>query len=187
MRITDLGAALLAAAERDEPQHGDVDLIVLDRDDSLAYPKLVARLHDVGEGLLVDPYLEVSALHTLLTSTRLARVLVLDNGRNGSKLAALTTHLTSTRLPREIEVRSSAELHDRVVVSAEGEVLTIGSSINGLNKHTTALVQVPAPGAATMRDYYERLWSDATPLGASPPDENSDDAGDDLGQASPRE
>lgn len=186
VRITELGGALLAAAERDEPQQGDVDLIVLDRDDPLAYPKLVARLHDVGEGLLVDPYLEVSALHTLLTSTRLARFLVLDNGRNGSKLAALTTHLASTRLPREVEVRSSAELHDRVIVSAEGEILTIGSSINGLHKHTTALVQVPAPGAATMKDYYERLWSTSTPLGASRTDEDSEDDGG-LGHPSPRE
>lgn len=187
VRTTELGAALLTAAEQDEPQLGDVDLIVLDRDDPLAYPKLVARLHDVGEGLLVDPYLEVSALHTLLTSTRLTRFLVLENDRNGSKLAALTTLLASTRLPREIKVRSSAELHDRVIVSAEGEVLTIGSSINGLHKHTTALVQVPTPGAATMKEYYERLWSTATPLGASPTDEDSDDADGDLGHTSPRE
>lgn len=187
VRITDLGTALLAAAERDEPQQGDVDLIVLDRDDPLAYPKLVARLHDVGEGLLVDPYLEVSALHTLPASTRLTRFLVLDNGRNGSKLAALTTHLASSRLPREIEVRSSTELHDRVILSAEGEVLTIGSSINGLHKHTTALVQVPAPGAATIKEYYERLWSAAIPLGASPAGEDSDGADGDLRHPSPRE
>lgn len=187
VRMTELGDSLLAAAERDEPQYGDVDLVVLDRDDPLAYPKLVARLHDVGEGLLVDPYLEVSALHTLLTSTRLARVLVLDNGRNGSKLAALTTLLASTRLPRKIEVRSSPDLHDRVIVSAEGEVLTIGSSINGLHKHTTALVQVPAPGAATMKNYYERLWSAATPLGASPTDEDTDDANAELGHPPQRE
>lgn len=173
IQVTELGDALLRALERHNQDDPEVGLVVLDREDPLAYPRLVGRLHEAGAGLLVDPYLEVDALHHVVVSTRLSRLLVLDNGRNGSRLGAITTYLGG-RLTRPIQVRSSPDLHDRVVISEDAEVLTIGSSLNGLHKHTTMIVPVPSAGAPALVEYYDNLWKEARSLGEAHDEEQTD-------------
>lgn len=177
VRLSDLGRALLTSAESNAGDEGGVGLVVLDRDDPLSYPRLVARLNDVGDGLLVDPYLEVAALHNIVISTQIERVMIGGGPRNRNRVGAISTYLGGA-LDRPIEVRTSEELHDRVAISTAGEVLTIGSSINGLNKHTTMIVPVPSVGAQALVSYYDDLWEKGVklPVSAYDPSASTDGA-----------
>lgn len=163
VRLSDLGRALLTSAQNSVDDEGGVGLVILDRDDPLSYPRLVARLNDVGDGLLVDPYLELSDLHNIVVSTQIERVMIGSGPRNQKRVVGISTYLASVP-HRPIEVRTSEELHDRVAISTAGEVLTIGTSINGLSKHTTMIAPVPSVGARALVNYYDELWERATEL-----------------------
>lgn len=66
LRLTNLGRALIRDVEMDMENDEDVSVVVLGREDPLAYPTLVGQLAASGEGLLVDPYLKLPDLHTIV-------------------------------------------------------------------------------------------------------------------------
>ena len=168
LRLTDLGRALLRDAETDKESHDDVSVVVLGRDDPLAYPVLVGQLAAAGTGLLVDPYLKLADLHTIVVSTQLTRLLVSGKTNNRSVIASMKAYLGSRVLARRIEVRSSTELHDRIIIADDGDVLTIGTSLNGVGRTTTVMTPIPPPARESLRREYERLWSEATLVGPEP-------------------
>lgn len=57
LRLTDLGRALLRDVETEDEHEADVSVVVLGRDDPLAYPTLIGQFATAGHGLLVDPIL----------------------------------------------------------------------------------------------------------------------------------
>lgn len=179
LQLTDLGRALLRDAEREATPQEEVGVVVLEAGDSLAYPVLIGQFAAAGEGLLVDPYLKLADLNGIVVSTRLTRVLVSapkNHRGQEAELAAMATHLNSASLSRHVEVRSSTDLHDRVLLANEGDVMTLGTSLNGVGRKTTVFTPVPSPAREALRMEYERLWSEATLVGPSPTD--SDDIGD---------
>ncbi|EFG78674.1 hypothetical protein HMPREF0591_1405 [Mycobacterium parascrofulaceum ATCC BAA-614] len=126
-------------------------------------------LANVGAGLLIDPYFDVEILHRLLLSAGITSVLVLaGRGKIKNKnLPAIETHF-SGRLPRNnIEVRKTIDLHDRYVIPDEGgEVLMLGTSLNGVTKKNTALISLPELAAkAATRDAHELIWDEAELVG----------------------
>lgn len=167
LRITDLGLALLQDREREGPAETDVT-VVLAKDDPIAYAKLMGSISKVGAGLLIDPYLDVEILHRLLLSTGITRVLVFADRSNikNKNLPAIETHLSGI-LPRgNIEVRKTTDLHDRYVIADEdGEVLMLGTSLNGVTKKNTALISLPEPAAKATRDAHEKIWDNAELVG----------------------
>lgn len=172
LRLSDLGHALLQAAETDEDVAEAHSLVVLGRDDPLAYPTLIGLIANAGAALFVDPYLKLPDLDTLLVNTQVSRILIAAKKNNQSVIASMRTHLTSAGLPRRVEVRASADLHDRVIVADDGEVFTIGTSLNGVARTTTVFSPVPRPASVSLREEYERLWDQADLVG---PSENAAD------------
>jgi hypothetical protein len=158
----------------------DVSVVVLESNDPLAYPLLVGQLAEAGEGLLVDPYLKLDSLHRIVVSTRLTRLLVSGKPGNRAEVAAMQTYLDSLSLPRHIEVRSSTELHDRYVLADDGDVLTLGTSLNGVGRTTTVLMPMPSEARETMRVTYERIWDNGSLVGPQPVE--ADDEDDDADQ-----
>ena len=165
LRLTNLGSALLRDAERDSTQDEDVSVVLLGRDDPLAYPTLVGQLVQAGPGLLVDPYLELSHLHRIVMSTQLTRVLVSGHGRRQREVEPMRTYLESPSLSRHVEVRASTALHDRVLLSDSGDVVTLGTSLNGVGRKTTVLAPIPSPARDSLRREYEDLWREAEIVG----------------------
>lgn len=106
LQITSLGRALLREAEIGESDDEQVSVVVLERDDVLAYPKLVGRLAALGDGLLVDPYLRLEHLHHLVISTQLTRLLVgkpkPQDRRRREDLASMGIYLGSRDLARKM-------------------------------------------------------------------------------------
>jgi len=167
LRLSDLGQALLQDAERGETEQEDVSVVVLGREDPLAYAQVMGQFAAAGAGLLVDPYLKLNDLHTILLSTRLTRLLV-SGKHNEREIGALRTYLASGSLSRRIEVRSSMKLHDRVLLADEGDVLTIGTSLNGVGRTTTVMTPIPTPAREALAEEYARLWEEADLVGPEP-------------------
>lgn len=178
LRLTKLGHALLRDRERENTDSEDVSVVVLKADDPLAYPQLVGQLANVGEGLLVDPYLKLNDLHRIVVSTGLTRLLVTGVRNNQRELAAMQTYLDSPSLSRDIEVRCSMELHDRLLIADDEEepILTLGTSLNGVGRKLTVLSPVPSSEHSTLRDAYETIWENAELVGPEyDEDEDLDD------------
>lgn len=186
LRLTELGRALLHDHGKDAVTQPDVSVVVLESNDPLAYPLLVGQLAEAGEGLLVDPYLKLDNLHRIVTSTRLTRLLVTSK-RNDPEIAAMRTYLDSPSLARHVEVRSSTELHDRYLLSDDGVVLTLGTSLNGVGRTTTVLMPIPTEALATVRETYERIWENGLLVGpqlkdAERSDESETENGDEAAE-----
>ncbi|MDS1116385.1 hypothetical protein RD149_21815 [Gordonia westfalica] len=178
LRLTKLGHALLRDRERESADSEDVSVVVLQVDDPLAYPQLVGQLANAGEGLLVDPYLKLADLNRIVVSTSLTRLLVTGVKSNQSEIAAMQTYLDSPSLSRHVEVRSSMELHDRLLIADDEEepILTLGTSLNGVGRKLTVLSPVPSSEHSTLRDAYETIWENAELVG---PEYDEDEALDD--------
>ncbi|NMR29114.1 hypothetical protein [Crystallibacter degradans] len=168
LRLTDLSRALLRDVETDDDADEDVSVVLLGKEDPLAYPTLVGQLAAAGPGLLVDPYLKLADVHTIVVSTQLTRLLVSGKRNNQSVVSSMQAYLDSPSLGRQVEVRSSAELHDRVLLADDADVLTLGTSLNGVGRTTTVLTPIPSPARESLRDEYERIWTEATLVGPPP-------------------
>lgn len=176
LRLTDLGAALLRDYQTADDTDEGVSVVVLGREDPLAYPILVGQIAAAGPGLLVDPYLKLPDLHMIVVSTQLTRLLVSGKPANSAVVSSMQAYLDSPSLGRRVEVRASTELHDRVVVADDGDLLTLGTSLNGVGRTTTVMTPIPSPAREALRDDYERVWTNASLVG--PPPEQLEQEGD---------
>jgi len=175
LRLTELGRALLRDAESGDESEEDVSVVVLGREDPLAYPILVGQLAAAGPGLLVDPYLKLADLHTILVSTQLTRLLVSGKTNNRGEVGAMQAYLGKGSLSRRVEVRSSTGLHDRVLIADDGDVITVGTSLNSVGRTTTVMSPLPSPARESLRDEFERAWADATLVGPEPNGDTEED------------
>lgn len=161
LSLTRLGAALLKDADSGVM---DVQTVVFGRDDPLAYPNLIAELTKTGADLLVDPYLDVASLHTVLEHTPVGRILVGDKLREGqlSALRVFWQGLGDT----QVVIRLGTDLHDRVVLGRDGAVWAIGASLNTVAKGKSSTIMTPVlrEGAEALRRAYEDHWKEAKPL-----------------------
>lgn len=144
-KLTDLGQALLRAADTEDQSQSQV--VVLDNENPLAYASLVAELSDVGDALLIDPYLDVEHLIDLEKYTGINRTLI-SARHSESKRGTRIKMLQEKRSDDGIEVRVADELHDRIVVSEDGKVWTLGMSLNGVTQQKSITVLTPLPDRA---------------------------------------
>lgn len=182
LRLSDVGRALLRDCEQESTIREDVSVVVFEVEDPLAYPLLVGQLANAGNGLLVDPYLKLDDLHRIVVSTNLTRLLISGVRQNQREVAAMQTYLDSPSLARPVEVRSSTELHDRVLIATDGSVLTLGTSLNGVGRKLTVLSPIPPNQNGVFRDTYEKIWDNATLVGPQPVEDEHDagEAGDEV-------
>ena len=168
LRLTKLGEALLRHAATGTTTHRNTEVVVFNKNDPLAYPQLIGFLAEKGPGLLIDPYLKLKDIETLITHTHLTRLLVSGKksgrGSNDSILAQVQIYGDTEGFSRRVEIRSSTELHDRAVITDEGEIYTIGTSLNGIGRTATTMVTMPSSVRDSLKQEYEQLWEDGTPI-----------------------
>lgn len=162
-RLSDLGRALLRAADTEDQAQGQV--VVLDNDSPLAYASLIGELSDIGDALLIDPYLELDHLLDLENHTGITRVLI-STKHSTSKRGAQLKLFQEKRSDDGIEIKVADELHDRVIVAEGGEVWTLGMSLNGVSKQKsiTVLTPLPAKGGEPVAEWANERWQQAFPL-----------------------
>ena len=162
--LTTLGRALLRASLRQQETQTSSDVVVLDREDPLAYAMLIGRLASFGAATLVDPYLRLEQLHDLVTQTQLARVLISKQYKDSRDVrAGMAIYLGGAS--REIQVRCSSDpdVHDRMVLTAEGGVHLLGHSLNGIDSGvaSTLLIELPSAAAAGQAAKVDQWWKAA--------------------------
>jgi hypothetical protein len=158
--LTELGSAVLRGADEQEIETELPLRIVLDPDDPMSYAKLIGRIADVGDALLVDPFFGLDQLLVILQSTSVTRVLVGPKTKTGTLAAALG----SMTLPRSFAIRVSGEVHDRFIIPKDGPVDALGTSLNGVGRKFTVMATLDPPVADTIRSKHEELWQAAKPV-----------------------
>lgn len=181
--ITALGQALLEDAEEKVSEALTSATVVLGSDDALSYAALMSELAAAGAGLLVDPYVRREQLTHVVADTSLTRLLVSRKIREDG-LAAMRSFLGYVPDARGLEVRvaSEAAAHDRYLMNEDGEVFTIGSSLNMVASRSATTVFTPVPRGSL--DVFTKLledhWATAEPLrpDRTTTDTPSEEAGD---------
>ncbi|QDQ12822.1 hypothetical protein [Streptomyces spectabilis] len=175
VRLTKVGGAVLAASgiasSQIDAQDPEVADVALDPQDPLVYVQLTRRLQKAGQGLLVDAYFKAQSIGWLIESTNLRRVLISSRHRSSEQdRQQIAVALATVPNGSDLEVRHTGDraLHDRCVVGATGEVQLLGSSVNGVGKHLTAVITPSDDIAAVYRTKYEGLWQKATVVAPQP-------------------
>jgi hypothetical protein len=161
--VTDLGRAVLAALDEGSAEEEIPTTLVLDQGDPVAKGRLVGEIARAGECALVDPYFSVEDLLTILQDTGVSRVLT--GSSDQPKLAALRQALGDITLNRPFEIRLSDAFHDRFVIPTDGDVLQVGTSLTGVGRRLSVMVNMGDDAAArAVRTAFEDSWSNAESL-----------------------
>lgn len=171
LKLTKIGAALLSSANNDDSSKVEtVPVEVVGRmTDPFVYAELLAHIDDVGDSMVIDPYLNPADLLVLLKLSGTRRFLTLDRGAAGLQKQKRKDQLQIAIGARpDLELRFAAskdskELHDRLVIPQKGgEALTFGTSLGG-----TQLTVVTRLGAGTtnaLREHYAPVWENGIPV-----------------------
>lgn len=177
--LTDLGRALLRADAAD--LSSSTEVTILGGDDPLAWSSVVGTIAEVGECLIVDPYLQIDQLLAIAQHTSATRVLMRRPDKD-TKLVPWRICMASPDIQVTMRVASPSLLHDRFIVG-ETEVWTLGCSLNGVGRKPTTLVPLTGPVADQIRSIAEGWWEASEPIGDPPEpaptgEENRDPGGD---------
>jgi len=167
VHLTNVGRVLLEGLEAEAPLEvpdSSVADVVLEPTDPLAWVSLTRVVANARAGLLVDAYFKAEYLPWLIEGTSMRRVLVSSRHPKASQdLTAMAVALATVPNADQVEVRStnSAELHDRCIIGADGNLKLLGSSINGVGRNLTAVITPDPEAMRVYRDRYEKLWASA--------------------------
>lgn len=168
IRTTGLGDAMYRHLERASGEE-DVPIgVVLDQGDELATARVVQQLAGLGRCSLVDSYFSIESLQQIVESTEVDAVLM--GTRDKSKLAGIETALATVPFPRSFEVRKSDVFHDRFVIPESGPIWLLGTSLTGLAKRLSVMVQLDdAIVAGSIRSQFSAAWDTAVVVGRAEP------------------
>jgi len=165
VRITQLGRAVLRAVEH---QQRDVQLpteVTLGPDEPFDYGRVLARIAEQRDALLVDPFLQTDQLVDIVHRTAVTRVLVGSDRQYDAERRGLAEALSRTiGLDRPFYVGVSSELHDRYVIPPSGPVGFLATSLSRGGERIAVMGTIEPPVADSIRRTYEDVWSRATPL-----------------------
>jgi len=159
VRLTRLGQMILRAADEKESLANQTGDIVLAAGDEWATTDVLRMVKQAGPCLLVDPYCREPQLNDLVRHTDTTRVLVGPTVES----EAFDLTLGVVKSPRNLEIRVSANIHDRHVIPDVGQVLALGMSLNGLGStKASIIVHLGDDISAAVRQIHEELWTSAT-------------------------
>lgn len=159
--VTLLGHALLRAEALVDSGDEESAVMVLTAEDDLAYGRVLGLIAECGDAFIVDGYLDAAELVHLLKDSNAARFLVSTKLGSG-RLAQLAIQIRTTPSNEEGVVRElrKANFHDRYLIG-DHKVYGLGSSLNGVGKSMTTLIEMPETAAQLIRDQVESLWDSA--------------------------
>lgn len=183
--LTSLGTALL---RQDTDRAMDSVITVLGGEDPLAWGDLVGTISEIGECLIVDPYLKSDQFLDIVKFTGTTRV-VLTRPQRPKELVWWQLNQAMSDTGVEIRLAEPGALHDRFILGETG-AYQLGCSLNGVGRKPTTLIPLHGVVADEIQRLAEGWWEAATPVGDPPAteDEQVDDAGpEDQAPAPPSE
>lgn len=161
--LTALGLALLRA---DTDQSAASEVTVLDGEDPLAWGALVGTIAEIGECLIVDPYLKAEQFLDIAKFTGTTRV-ILRRPAKERELVSWRIHQALPDVSVDIRIVDPQLIHDRYIVG-ENAVYGLGCSLSGVGRKPTTLVPMTGPVADHIRSIVEGWWEVAEPVGDPP-------------------
>lgn len=161
--VTLLGQALLDA-DIDDAQYEDSSVIVLAKENELAYAKVLGTIGGCGDAFVVDAYLSAEALSHILAHTNATRFLV-NHKYQANKATELSVLVTVAQPNDDGVVRElrRADFHDRYLIG-EDKTYGLTASLNGVGKSMALLMEMPDTAARAIRAEVEELWNDGEVL-----------------------
>lgn len=161
--LSDLGRAMLR--ELDARQRRAVleppRAFVLKAGDPFALSELIAEIGELGPAALLDPYLDVPSLRSVVEGAPDVRRIL--TGAKPDKRVRALRH--AAHAAPNIAIRVGGDgLHERAVVPDGGGYWTLSNSINGIGRTMATMVLLPDSVTPTAREGFEGLWSSAEPL-----------------------
>lgn len=172
--LTQLGRAVLAEASSPEVEEGSAIEVLIDPSSQFAYAQVMNKIAQVGECLVVDPYLNAESAIDLGQMDSVTRVLTGD--RNIKKLRGQFGIIMRARPDFEIRYAEQGTLHDRYVIPLEGKVHVLGSSLNSIAHRQGVITSLEHLGSQFISEAYEEIWRDASRLVVVPAAENEKDS-----------
>lgn len=113
-----------------------------------------------SQHMVIDPYFDGAAFDTYLSAVTSGIVVRVLADRYASDVA---TYVEKHRMQYEsaLELRSSKELHDRIVL-ADDDAWIMGGSIKDAGKKATYLIPLAPSLATSKKAIYGEIWSRAT-------------------------
>lgn len=177
VRLTAIGQAMLRHAEAEALEAEEVEDVVLDPDDQIAYARAVERIASAGRAMLVDPYFRLDQLLVIVQHTKVDRLLTGGRGNDGdARLSGLSMALEKLSVPRGLEVRRNDEVHDRFVVPDTDAVLALGTSVGGIGRRFSVLINIKPPTADQVREAMLEAWQSADVVARAEPTEADADS-----------
>lgn len=113
-----------------------------------------------GEILIVDPYFNGEAFDAYLANTQAPLSIGILADRYSKDINSyVKKHIAE--YGSEIELRSSKELHDRIIFIDADSAWVMGGSIKDAGKKATYLIPLPTPLAMTKKAIYTEIWGRA--------------------------
>lgn len=111
--------------------------------------------------MVIDPYFDGTAFDAYLSSAPSGIAVRVLADRYASDVA---TYVDKHRLQYKslLELRSSKELHDRIVLVDDDAAWIMGGSIKDAGKKATYLIPLASPIAAAKKSIYADIWNRAT-------------------------
>lgn len=169
LTLSAAGQALLRAADtKDLVKTQPTPVEVVGRmSDPIVYAELLTRIDDIGDSLVIDPYLHPRDLSVLLQLSSTRRFLTLNKDAAGLKKQArmnkFKIHMGAKpdKELRFASTKDSPELHDRLFIPQQGgEALSIGTSLGG--KQVTVITRLGNGTTNALREHYNSLWERGT-------------------------
>lgn len=169
--LTELGRALLRS---DADQSAASDVTVLDGQDPLAWGSLVGTIAEIGECVIVDPYLKPEQFLDIAKFTGTTRV-ILRRPNSERDLVRWRVHQALPEVSVDIRTIDPQHIHDRYIVG-ETAVYGLGCSLAGVGRKPTTLVPMTGQVADHIRAIVEEWWDAAVPVGEPPAAEQEPDS-----------
>lgn len=159
--VTQLGRAVVMAADAESPAD-EVVQAALDPNDPLAYARLVARLTQLEDVMVVDPYFRATQLLQLYELPTLTRVLTSE--KIGKKdLVAIRSTAGVITWDRTFEIRAAPPetgVHDRYLIPRVGAIFQVGTSLKGVG-HSFTVMSEMQDVSELVRERFEAIWKDS--------------------------
>ncbi len=161
--ITKLGRAVLAHLEQESLEDEIPIGIVLNQGDDLAEARVIAHIAGLGSCAVIDRYFSMESLLHVAYSTEVEMVLVGTDDK--SKLAGLEASLPRLKFERSFEIRKSDVFHDRFVIPTNGPVWLLGTSLSGLGRRLSVMVELTDEAMSdAIRHEFTHAWEAAEPV-----------------------
>lgn len=138
--------------------------IVIDPTDPFAYSKVLTRLTAFGPSMLIDPYCRHEEIWDILGFEGVTRVLTGPEGSRRNMHSSIASALQKLGTGRSIEVRWSADTHDRYLIPDSGNVVMLGMSLNGAGRKIGTIAPLSSGASQVLRQQHEDLWRASTPI-----------------------